>query len=93
MLTRRHVLATVPAVAVFSPMFAAIEAAAAPLTYTLTPEGQRFAITYTKLGNRVLPPLLAANQPPAPIELRQALRTIDRHVNDYLANARLKTAA
>jgi quinoprotein relay system zinc metallohydrolase 1 len=38
MLTRRHVLATVPAVAVFSPMFAAIEAAAAPLTYTLTPE-------------------------------------------------------
>ncbi len=62
-------------------------------TYTLTPEGQRFAITYTKLGNRVLPPLLAANQPPAPIELRQALRTIDRHVNDYLANARLKTAA
>ena len=28
-------------------------------SYTLTPEGIRFAITYTKLGQRVLPPILA----------------------------------
>lgn len=62
-------------------------------TYTLTPEGQRFAITYTKLGTRILPPLLAAHQPPAPVELRQALKTIDRHVTKYLDEARLKTAA
>ncbi|MBI2704546.1 MAG: hypothetical protein HYX32_04555 [Actinobacteria bacterium] len=56
-------------------------------TCTLTPEGQHFAITYTKLGARVLPLLLDADKPPAPAELRHALKTIDRHVNDYL-NAR-----
>ncbi len=62
-------------------------------TYTLTPEGQRFAITYTKLGRRLIPPLLAGDQPPAPTELRQALATIDRHVTNYLDHARLRTAA
>ena len=62
-------------------------------TYTLTPDGQRFAIFYTKVHNRVLVPLLAADQPPAPPPLRQALRTIDQHINDYLTRARLPTAA
>ncbi len=39
MLTRRHILAALPAAtAAYAPFFAAIEAAAAPLTYTLTPE-------------------------------------------------------
>ena len=28
-------------------------------TYVLTPDGQRFAIFYTKIGNRVLRPLMA----------------------------------
>ncbi len=37
--------------------------------YHLTPAGQRFAVFYTK---------------PAPLPLRQALRTIDRHLDDYL---------
>lgn len=52
--------------------------------YRLTPAGQRFAVFYTKLHNRLLRPLLAADRPPAPLELRQALRTIDRHIDSYL---------
>ena len=62
-------------------------------SYTLSDDGIRFAVTYTKLGNRLLPPLLAANNPPAPIELRQAFRIIDNHIDDYLKQARLKLAA
>lgn len=59
-------------------------------TYTLTPDGQRFAIFYTKLNNRLLQPLLCANQPAAPPPLRQALATIDQHIDNYIAHARLK---
>lgn len=62
-------------------------------TYRLTSEGQRVAIFYTKLHHRLLRPLLAANAPPAPVELRTALRTIDRHVGDYINAARLGNAA
>jgi hypothetical protein len=62
-------------------------------TYTLTSDGLRFAIFYTKVHNRVLAPLLAADRPPAPPPLRQALHTIDQHINDYLAHARLPAAA
>ena len=63
-------------------------------TYTLTPDGIRVAVFYTKVHDRVLRPLLAApDQPPAPIELRRALATIDRIINDYVTNARLGTAA
>jgi hypothetical protein len=61
-------------------------------TYVLTPDGQRLAIFYTKLHDRLLRPLTAADQPQAPPALRQALATIDHHVNDYIARARLKTA-
>jgi predicted MarR family transcription regulator len=62
-------------------------------TYTLTPDGLRFAVFYTKVHNRTLRPLTAADRPPAPPPLRQALRTIDRHIDDYLNQARLPTAA
>jgi hypothetical protein len=62
-------------------------------TYTLTSHGLRFAVFYTKVHNRVLGPLMAAHQPPAPPPLRQALRTIDQHITDYLSRARLPTAA
>ena len=62
-------------------------------TYTLTPDGQRLAIFYTKLHNRLLRPLMAADQPQAPPGLRRALATIDHHVDDYIAQARLKPAA
>ena len=42
-------------------------------TYILTPEGIRVAVFYTKLQNRLLRPLLDADKPPAPIEVRRAL--------------------
>ena len=35
-------------------------------TYALTPDGQRIAIFYTKLYNRLLRPLAAADQPASP---------------------------
>jgi hypothetical protein len=62
-------------------------------TYQLTPDGQRVAIFYTKVHDRLLRPLLAADQPPAPPALRRALATIDRHLNNYLDQARLPNAA
>ena len=58
-------------------------------TYLLTDEGQRVAIFYTKVHNRLLRPLLAAHHPPAPLPLRQALRVINHHVNDYVREARM----
>ncbi|WP_448072472.1 hypothetical protein [Georgenia yuyongxinii] len=58
-------------------------------TYVLTPDGIRVAVFYTKVHDRLLRPLLAANTPPAPLPLRQALRVIDHHIDDYLAQARL----
>ena len=63
-------------------------------TYTLTPDGIRAAVFYTKVHNRILRPLLAApDRPPAPPELRRALATIDAHIGDYVTNTRLGTAA
>ena len=62
-------------------------------TYRLTAEGIRVAVFYTKLHQRLLGPLLEADQPPAPTELRRALATIDRSVRDYVTNARLQPAA
>ena len=57
--------------------------------YRLTGDGLRFAIFYTKLHDRLLRPLLAADQPPAPPPLRKALRTIDTHIAERIENARL----
>jgi len=62
-------------------------------TYVLTAEGQRVAIFYTKVHIQLLRPLLAGNQPPAPTELRTALRTIDHQVRSYIDHARLGKAA
>jgi len=62
-------------------------------TYILTPDGQRVAVFYTKVHDHLLRPLIAADKPPAPPELRQALRTIDQHVRAYIDHARLTTAA
>lgn len=58
-------------------------------TYVLTADGQRAAIFYTKVHNRLLRPLLAADKPPAPLSVRQALRTPDHAVTDYIQQARL----
>jgi hypothetical protein len=60
--------------------------------YVLTPDGVKMAVFYTKLHNRLLRPLLAADQPQAPPALRQALRAIDQHVDDYITRARLGKA-
>ena len=62
-------------------------------TYVLTPDGQRVAVFYTKVHDRLLRPLLAADHPPAPPELRTALAAIDRHVRNYVDQARLAKAA
>ena len=62
-------------------------------TYDLTPDGLKFAIFYTKLHNRVLAPLFTAGQPQAPPQLSAALRTIERIIDDQLAQARLPAAA
>jgi hypothetical protein len=61
-------------------------------TYTLTPDGQRVAAFYTKLHRKLLEPLLDANKPPAPLELRRAFAIIDRTIADYVTNARLAAA-
>jgi hypothetical protein len=61
--------------------------------YALTSDGIKVAVFYTKLHNRLLRPLLAADQPQAPPELRAALRAIDQHIGTYITQARLKQAA
>lgn len=53
----------------------------------------RIAVFYTKVYQRLLVPLTAANQPQAPPEFRAALATITRHVDDYAARARLPRTA
>jgi len=70
-----------------------IERAPRTHTYRLTPEGLRVAVFYTKLHRRLLGPLLDADKPPAPPDVRHALATIDRTITDYVTNARLGTAA
>src|SRR5262245_51608924 len=57
--------------------------------YRLTGDGLRFAIFYTKLHDRLLGPLLAADQPPTPPQVRKALRTIDIHITETIDQARL----
>jgi hypothetical protein len=60
--------------------------------YTLTPDGLRFAIFYTKVHDRLLRPLMAGDQPQAPPALRDALRAIDHQVSLRIAEARLPAA-
>lgn len=63
-------------------------------TYVLTPDGLRVAVFYTKVHARLLRPLIAAaDQPPAPVELRRALATIDRIIAHSADHARLTPAA
>ena len=63
-------------------------------TYVLTSEGARVALFYTKVHGRLLRPLVAAgDRPPAPVELRRALSTVDRVIADYAEGARLGAAA
>ena len=62
-------------------------------SYVLTPDGVKVAVFYTKLHDRLLRPLLAADQPQAPPDLRAALHAIDQHINSYITRARLSQTA
>jgi len=63
-------------------------------TYVLTPDGARVALLSTKVHGRLVRPLVAAaDQPPAPIELRRALATIDKTIAHSAQHARLNSAA
>jgi len=62
-------------------------------TYVLTADGQRIAIFYTKVHDRLLRPLIAADAPPAPAPLRQAFKTIEQHIDSYLNDAHMPNAA
>jgi hypothetical protein len=57
--------------------------------YLVTDDGIRIAVFYTKVYNRLLVPLTAADQAQAPPDLRTALATITRHVDQYATQARL----
>ena len=62
--------------------------------YRLTDDGLRFAISYAKVHDRLLRPLLArrptAGQPPAPPRIRKALHTINIHIIETIEQARLR---
>jgi hypothetical protein len=62
-------------------------------TYVLTPDGIRVALFYTKVHDRLLSPLLAADHPPAPRALRRALRVVDQTLDSYIDHARIRSAA
>lgn len=61
--------------------------------YRLTRDGLMFAVFYSKLADRVIPPLFAVERPNAPAKLRRALETIDTTVDEYFQLAALPTAA
>lgn len=56
--------------------------------YQLTGDGLRVAVFCVKVHDRLLRPLLA-DAPPAPAPVRQAFRTLERHVADHIDQARM----
>jgi hypothetical protein len=62
-------------------------------TYFVTPHGLRVALFYTKVHDRLLTPLLAADHPPSPLPIRRALHVLDETVDSYIDHARLRRAA
>jgi hypothetical protein len=57
--------------------------------HRLTSDGLRFAIFYIKVHDRPPRPLLAADQRPAPLLLRNVLRIIGIHTTETIDRARL----
>jgi hypothetical protein len=57
--------------------------------YLLTGDGLGIAIFYTKLHDRLLRSLLAADQPPAPPPIRKTLHAIGIHLAETIDQARL----
>jgi hypothetical protein len=84
--TRRAVQ---PVVLLLRPAPAEAERADRPAAPSNTYDGQRLAIFYTKVHNRLLRPLLAADTPPAALEVRQALKVLDHAATDYINQARI----
>ena len=62
-------------------------------TYVLTPPGTRFALFYTKLHDRVVIPLFAADHPPTKPTIRHALAVIDHTIEDLVTTAHITRAA
>ncbi len=62
-------------------------------TYDITSDGQLFAVFYTKVHDEVLYPLMAGQHIAAPVEVRRALDTIDRHIDSLAAAACIRRAA
>jgi predicted MarR family transcription regulator len=56
--------------------------------HRITDDGLRFAVFYTKLHDRLLTPLLATDQLPAPPEVRHALNVLAQHTDRAIALAR-----
>ena len=61
-------------------------------TDVLTSDGTRSALFSTKVHDRLLIPLLAANAPPASRQLRDTLQLVDQSVCDHVRQTRLTTA-
>ncbi len=62
-------------------------------TYTITPDGLRWAVFTTRVHHQVLKPLHVADRPPAPPKVRQALRTLEHHTRAQITGAHLQLAA
>jgi len=62
-------------------------------TYTLTPDGQRVAVLQHQARATAPVPLLEADKPPAPLELRRAPSVIDRALVQEVTHARIGAAA
>ena len=62
-------------------------------TYVLTPDGIRSPLFYTKLHDRVLVPLFAADHPPTEPAIRNALAVIDHTIEDLVTAAHITRAA
>jgi hypothetical protein len=58
-------------------------------TPTFSPRTGNVAVFYTMTYNWLLRPVMAADQPPAPFEVRRALRVLDHAVSDYIDSARV----
>ena len=52
----------------------------------------RVVVVKLVTDNIAVPLVDNSDQPPAPIELRRAIATIDRVINDYVTNARVGAA-
>ena len=61
--------------------------------YVLTDDRRRFAVFSSKLEDRLLPTLFAADQPNAPPNLPRALTVIDSRAASYMHDVGLKAAA